>query len=118
MGNGHRALGSGSRLSPLKVPDDRGRRAVSGGKREIEKPLDFDFVRLEQEAFCVLTDSGTVQEETCIFGVPNVTIRDVTATSDSAEVRYETGVASLIFTAGHRSTAKSQVDILRSAGIV
>jgi UDP-N-acetylglucosamine 2-epimerase (non-hydrolysing) len=38
----------------------------------------FDFVRLEQEAFCVLTDSGTVQEETCLFGVPNVTIRDVT----------------------------------------
>jgi UDP-N-acetylglucosamine 2-epimerase (non-hydrolysing) len=38
----------------------------------------FDFVRLEQSAFCLLSDSGTVQEETCIFGVPNVTIRDVT----------------------------------------
>ena len=38
----------------------------------------FDFVRLEQEAFCVLSDSGTVQEECCIFGVPTVTLRDVT----------------------------------------
>jgi UDP-N-acetylglucosamine 2-epimerase (non-hydrolysing) len=38
----------------------------------------FDFVKLERSAFCVLTDSGTVQEETCILRVPNVTIRDVT----------------------------------------
>ena len=33
---------------------------------------------LEQSAFCILSDSGTVQEEACIFGVPNVTIREVT----------------------------------------
>ena len=38
----------------------------------------FDFVRLEQNAFCLLSDSGTVQEEACIFDVPNVTLRDVT----------------------------------------
>ena len=38
----------------------------------------FDFVALEHTAFCVLSDSGTVQEECCIFHVPNVTIRDVT----------------------------------------
>ena len=38
----------------------------------------FDFVRLEQHAFCVLSDSGTVQEEACIFRVPNVTLREVT----------------------------------------
>lgn len=38
----------------------------------------FDFVALERGAFCVLSDSGTVQEECCIFRVPNVTIRDVT----------------------------------------
>jgi UDP-N-acetylglucosamine 2-epimerase (non-hydrolysing) len=38
----------------------------------------FDFVRLEQNAFCMLSDSGTVQEEACILGIPNVTIRDVT----------------------------------------
>ncbi len=38
----------------------------------------FDFVALERAARCVLTDSGTVQEECCIFRVPNVTLRDAT----------------------------------------
>jgi len=33
----------------------------------------------------VLTDSGTVQEETAIFGVPNVTIRDVTERPETLE---------------------------------
>jgi UDP-N-acetylglucosamine 2-epimerase (non-hydrolysing) len=45
----------------------------------------FDFVRLEQEAFCVLSDSGTVQEEACIFQTPNVTIRDVTERPETLE---------------------------------
>ncbi len=38
----------------------------------------FDFVHLEKNAACVITDSGTVQEECCILGIPNITIRDVT----------------------------------------
>lgn len=46
----------------------------------------FDFVHLEQNAFCVLTDSGTVQEECCIFHIPNVTIRDVTERVETVEV--------------------------------
>jgi len=46
----------------------------------------FDFVKLEQNARCVLSDSGTVQEECCIFGVPNVTIRDVTERAETIEV--------------------------------
>jgi UDP-N-acetylglucosamine 2-epimerase (non-hydrolysing) len=45
----------------------------------------FDFVRLEQSAFCLLSDSGTVQEEACIFSVPNVTIRDVTERPETIE---------------------------------
>jgi UDP-N-acetylglucosamine 2-epimerase (non-hydrolysing) len=45
----------------------------------------FDFIKLEQSAFCVLTDSGTVQEETCLFGVPNVTIREVTERPETVE---------------------------------
>jgi UDP-N-acetylglucosamine 2-epimerase (non-hydrolysing) len=45
----------------------------------------FDFVRLEREAYCILSDSGTVQEEACIFGVPNVTIRDVTERPETME---------------------------------
>ncbi|GMA58953.1 UDP-N-acetyl glucosamine 2-epimerase [Alicyclobacillus sacchari] len=30
----------------------------------------FDFVQLQKQAWCVLTDSGTVQEECCILHVP------------------------------------------------
>ena len=45
----------------------------------------FDFVRLERSAFCLLSDSGTVQEEACLFGVPNVTIRDVTERPETLE---------------------------------
>ena len=33
----------------------------------------------------MLTDSGTVQEECCIFRVPNVTIRDVTERPETIE---------------------------------
>lgn len=43
------------------------------------EPLDFiDFLRLEDTASLVITDSGGVQEETCILKTPCVTIRDST----------------------------------------
>lgn len=45
----------------------------------------FDFVTLERNAFCVLSDSGTVQEECCIFRIANVTIRDVTERPETVE---------------------------------
>ena len=45
----------------------------------------FDFVALEKDALCVITDSGTVQEECCIFKVPNITIRDVTERPETIE---------------------------------
>jgi UDP-N-acetylglucosamine 2-epimerase (non-hydrolysing) len=52
----------------------------------LSKPFDlFDFVKLEKHAFCVLTDSGTVQEECCIFRVPAVTIRDTTERPETVE---------------------------------
>jgi UDP-N-acetylglucosamine 2-epimerase (non-hydrolysing) len=45
----------------------------------LTKPLGFfDFVKLEQSAKLVITDSGTVPEETCIFGVPSLIIRNST----------------------------------------
>jgi UDP-N-acetylglucosamine 2-epimerase (non-hydrolysing) len=50
------------------------------------EPFGFaDFLRLESSAFCTLSDSGTVQEEACIMGVPNVTIRDVTERPETLE---------------------------------
>ncbi|MBA3672359.1 MAG: UDP-N-acetylglucosamine 2-epimerase (non-hydrolyzing) [Gemmatimonadaceae bacterium] len=55
------------------------------GLRFIEPLGLFDFLRLEQGAFCLLSDSGTVQEEGCIFGVPNVTLREVTERPETVE---------------------------------
>ncbi|EKD28543.1 MAG: hypothetical protein ACD_79C00281G0002 [uncultured bacterium] len=45
----------------------------------------FDFVCLEKNAKCVLSDSGTVQEECCIFNIPTVTLRDVTERPETLE---------------------------------
>lgn len=45
----------------------------------------FDFVNLEKNALGVLTDSGTVQEECCIFRIPNITLRDVTERPETIE---------------------------------
>jgi UDP-N-acetylglucosamine 2-epimerase (non-hydrolysing) len=59
----------------------------ASGRVRLVKPLGFfDFVRLERHALCVLSDSGTVQEECCLFGVPNVTVRDVTERAETVEV--------------------------------
>ena len=55
------------------------------GLRFVEPFGFFDFIRLEKEAFCLLSDSGTVQEEACIFNIPNVTIRDVTERPETVE---------------------------------
>ena len=72
-------------------PRTRARAEVFGldlahaGIRFVEPFGFFDFVHLEQQAFCLLSDSGTVQEEACIFGVPNVTIRDVTERPETVE---------------------------------
>jgi UDP-N-acetylglucosamine 2-epimerase (non-hydrolysing) len=50
------------------------------------QPFGFpDFLRLEQEALCVITDSGTVQEECSILKVPNITIRDSTERPETIE---------------------------------
>jgi len=45
----------------------------------------FEFIKLEQNAACVLSDSGTVQEECAIFKVANVTLRDVTERPETLE---------------------------------
>jgi UDP-N-acetylglucosamine 2-epimerase (non-hydrolysing) len=67
------------RLKAYKISVDRKNVVM------ISPPGLFDFVHLEKRAFCVLTDSGTVQEECCIFRIPNVTIRDVTERPETLE---------------------------------
>ena len=54
---------------------------------EFIEPLDYlSFVQLEAKAKLVLTDSGGVQEEACILGVPCVTLRDNTERPETLEV--------------------------------
>jgi UDP-N-acetylglucosamine 2-epimerase (non-hydrolysing) len=54
---------------------------------EFIEPLDYlSFLQLESKAKLVLTDSGGVQEETCILNVPCVTLRDNTERPETLEV--------------------------------
>ncbi|MFC7371825.1 non-hydrolyzing UDP-N-acetylglucosamine 2-epimerase [Fictibacillus iocasae] len=53
---------------------------------EFHEPFGFfDFIKLEKNALCVLTDSGTVQEECCLFHVPAVTMRNSTERPETVE---------------------------------
>ena len=56
---------------------------------EIIKPLGFfDFTQLEKNAFCLITDSGTVPEESLYFKVPSVTIRETTERPEFIEAGF------------------------------
>ena len=51
------------------------------------KPQGFlEFLQLESNARLALTDSGGVQEETCILKVPCVTIRNSTERPETVDV--------------------------------
>jgi len=72
-------------------PRMRSRMEVAGTDAELKgiqfltPPGFFDFVKLEKHARALLSDSGTVQEEGCIMGVPTVTLRDVTERPETLE---------------------------------
>lgn len=51
------------------------------------KPLGFlEFLQLESNARLVLTDSGGIQEETCILNVPCITLRNNTERPETVDV--------------------------------
>lgn len=64
-------------LEDVRVPDSIG----------VVEPLDYlEFLRLESDAAVVLTDSGGVQEEACVLGVPCVTLRENTERPETIAV--------------------------------
>lgn len=85
------AAGREHRMSVLvsvhpRTADKMKQFGVDGAGLRLLTPLGFfDFVKLEKHARAVLSDSGTVQEECSIFGVPNVTVRDVTERPETVE---------------------------------
>ncbi|ABN58318.1 MULTISPECIES: non-hydrolyzing UDP-N-acetylglucosamine 2-epimerase [Methanoculleus] len=53
----------------------------------VMNPIGFlEFLQIESNARLVMTDSGGVQEETCILGVPCVTLRENTERPETIEV--------------------------------
>jgi len=59
---------------------------IGSSSVRFHKPFGFfDFIKLEKNAKCVITDSGTVQEECSIFQVPNVTVRYTTERPETIE---------------------------------
>ncbi|HKG36592.1 MAG TPA: UDP-N-acetylglucosamine 2-epimerase (non-hydrolyzing) [Solirubrobacterales bacterium] len=78
-------------------PRTRARLDVTGfsgwGKVILAAPMDYaDFIGLEAEARLVITDSGGVQEETTVLGVPCLTYR----TSTERPITIELGTNELI----------------------
>ncbi len=75
-----------ARMAEFGLEPGDGDGGNGGGEVRFLPPFGFyDFVALERQARAVLSDSGTVQEECALFGVPNVTLRDVTERPETLE---------------------------------
>lgn len=53
----------------------------------IIEPIGYlDFLKLQSNSYLILTDSGGIQEESCILGIPCVTLRNNTERPETVEV--------------------------------
>lgn len=69
-------------------------------------PLDFfEFSNLEKNCYCIITDSGTVQEEASILKKPNLIIRDSTERPETIEA------GSSILIGSKKDNIKKQIEI-------
>lgn len=76
---------------------------LPAGIRMIRPANYTDFISLQSNAQMILTDSGGVQEEACIFRVPCVTLRDNTERPETEDVgaNYVSGTNSANILAGY-----------------
>jgi UDP-N-acetylglucosamine 2-epimerase (non-hydrolysing) len=72
----------------------------------------LDYNKLQMNAFCVISDSGTISEESAIIGFPAVSIRD----SIERPEALETG--SMILTGLDPTNLIQSVELARSQGLV
>jgi UDP-N-acetylglucosamine 2-epimerase (non-hydrolysing) len=54
---------------------------------QLIEPVGYlDFIQLQKHAKLILTDSGGIQEEACLLGVPSLTLRENTERPEAVEV--------------------------------
>jgi UDP-N-acetylglucosamine 2-epimerase (non-hydrolysing) len=71
----------------------------------------LDYNKLQMNAFCVVSDSGTISEESAIIGFPAVSIRD----SIERPEALETG--SMVLTGLNPTNLIQSVELVRSKGL-
>jgi UDP-N-acetylglucosamine 2-epimerase (non-hydrolysing) len=82
------------------------RLGIPSGLKVIEPVGFLDFLTLEADAALVLTDSGSVQEETCVLQVPCVTLRDNTERPETL------GVGSNVLAGANQKRILQGVDLM------
>lgn len=76
------------------------------------KPLGFaDYVHLQQNAYCVISDSGTITEESSLLGFPAITVRQAHERPEG----MDEGV--LIMTGLGKDTVLDSIEVVTSQGM-